>query len=561
MTETEKSDYLWLDSYPSNNDFFKPFDAQPLGDYLDQAVERFPDNTCTNFFGAKKTFSQVATEVNHVAAGLAQRGVTQGSKVGLFFPNCPSYVIYYYAVMKLGAVVVNFNPLYSVEELEQQIVDSEVSLLATLDVKKLFDKAESLLEHGSLEQVIVCDFASLLPTVKSKLFKIVKRKELADVKKSAVVDKLIFDADVRDNDASFDKPQIHVDDLAVLQYTGGTTGIPKGAMLTHSNLSINVQQVNSWAPELEDGKQVMMAILPFFHVFGMTVVMNYAIMRAAELVLIPKFEIDEALKIISKNKPTCMPGVPTLFNAFINHKKITSVDMSSLKFCFSGGAPLPLATKQKFEALTGSKLVEGYGLSETAPVVSCNPLDGPPKDQCIGLPMPQTVLSLRDLEDPTKEVAQGERGELCVKGPQVMKGYWKKPVATDAVFVDGFLRTGDVGVMAEDGFVSIVDRLKDIILCSGYNVYPRHIEDALYKHAAVEEATVIGVEDEYRGEAPKAFVKLHEGHSVSADDLLDFLKTRLSKVEIPSFIEFRDELPKSLIGKLSKKELRQEEQD
>lgn len=554
------SDYPWLNTVADDVDWHQTFEPQPLYELLDSAVGRFPANICTNFLGKTQTYSEIASAVQHTAAGLEKLGVTKGTRVGLFFPNCPSYVIYYFATLKLGATVVNFNPLYTVEELETQVKDSGTTIMVTLNLALLFDKVEALLQNATLGQAIVCDFTKLLPGVKSTLFKVAKRKDLAKIKSSPVRDKVVFDKTIRDNDGRFSAVDIDpAEDVAVLQYTGGTTGTPKGAMLTHENLYVNTYQIMAWAPELKDGKQSVMAILPFFHVFGMTVVMNFAIGRASEIVLIPKFELEDALKTITKTKPTCMPGVPTLYTAIINHDDLNKYELSSLQFCFSGGAPLPLATKNKFEELTHCKLVEGYGLSESSPVVSCNPLPGPIRDQSIGLPMPGTVLSLRSLEDPTQEVDLGERGEICVSGPQIMKGYWNRPEDTNNVFVDGFLRTGDVATMDPQGFVYIVDRIKDIILCSGFNVYPRQIEDAIYQHSAVEEVTVVAVRDEYRGEAPKAFVKLHDGDSLTEEELLSFLKVKLSKIEMPREIEFRDELPKTLVGKLSKKELRQEE--
>jgi long-chain acyl-CoA synthetase len=273
----------------------------------------------------------------------------------------------------------------------------------------------------------------------------------------------------------------------------------------------------------------------------------------------PRFVLDDAMKLIDKSKPTVMPGVPTMFNAMLHHPKLKSFDLSSLKFCLSGGAPLPLEVKQQFEKLTGCKLVEGYGLSEASPVVTSNPIDGPVKENSIGQPIPGTIVSLRDLADPSKEVALGEKGEICIKGPQVMKGYWKRPQETADQMVGEYLRTGDVGIMDEDGFIFIVDRIKDLIICSGYNVYPRRIEEAIYEHPAVEEVTVIGIKDDYRGEAPKAFIKLKAGATATKDDILKHLEPKISKIEIPAEIEFRDALPKTMIGKLSKKELKAEE--
>jgi long-chain acyl-CoA synthetase len=371
---------------------------------------------------------------------------------------------------------------------------------------------------------------------------------------------IIADADVVKNSGVYQKTAINpLEDIAVLQYTGGTTGTPKGAMLTHANVSVNCQQGGAWAPNLVPGQERALAALPFFHVFAMTAVMNFALAQGAELIIMPRFVLDDAMALITKAKPTVMPGVPTMFIAMLNHPKLQSFDLSSLKFCLSGGAPLPVEVKEKFERLTGCKVVEGYGLSEASPSVTCNPVDGPVKEGSIGQPLPGTIVSLRDLADPTKEVVLGEKGEICIKGPQVMKGYWKRPEETANQFVGEYLRTGDVGIMDDEGFIFIVDRIKDLIICSGYNVYPRRIEEAIYEHPAVEEVTVIGIKDEYRGEAPKAFVKLKAGAQATKADIFKHLEPKISKIEMPAEIEFRDALPKTMIGKLSKKELKAEE--
>ncbi len=350
-----------------------------------------------------------------------------------------------------------------------------------------------------------------------------------------------------------------LEDVAVLQYTGGTTGVPKGAMLTHANLAANRRQVVAWGQDLKMGQERMLGVLPFFHVFAMSVVMNCAVGVAGEMILLPRFDLQEVLRTIEKTRPTLFPAVPTIFNAIENFEGVDRFDLSSIKLCISGGAPLPVEVKQAFEERTGCKVVEGYGLSESAPVATCNPPYGVNKAGSIGMPFPATEVALRDLEDPARPAAPGEKGEICVKGPQVMKGYWRRPEETAAVLDDGWLHTGDVGTMDEDGYVFLVDRLKDVILCGGYNVYPRAIEEACYQHEAVEEVTVIAVDDAYRGQAPKAFVKLREGVNLSTADLRAFLAERLSPIELPREIEFRDALPKTMIGKLSKKELIEEE--
>jgi long-chain acyl-CoA synthetase len=553
--------YPWLNRYPKTVDWHRPFKPQPVYALLDAAVARHGERPCTSFYGRTLTYREVGDLVERAAAGLQTLGVTKGTRVGLLMPNCPTFIVYYFAVLKAGGTVVNCNPLYSLEELTYQVRDSETELMVTLDLAALFGKVEALMRAGTLKRAVVASFAALLPGGKSILFKLFKGRELARPVRSPVAADIVHDDDLRAMAGQLLQPPIDPDnDIAVLQYTGGTTGTPKGAMLSHTNVTVNAAQSVAWAGALADGQERVLAVLPFFHAFAMTVVMNFGIQQGAEIVMMPRFFLNEAMKLIHKTRPTVMPGVPTMFVAMLSQPRLASFDLSSLKYCVSGGAPLPLEVKQRFEALTGCKVVEGYGLSEASPVVTCNPPDGPVKAGSIGQPLPGTIVSLRDLADPAKEVEPGEKGEICVKGPQVMKGYWRRPEETASQFVGDFLRTGDVATMDDEGFIFIVDRIKDLIISSGYNVYPRRIEDALYEHPAVEEATVVGIKDDYRGEAPKAFVKLRGGASVTAEDLKKHLETRISKIEMPAEIEIRDRLPKTMIGKLSKKELKAEEE-
>ena len=552
--------YAWLGSYPKGVVWGQHFNPKPVHAMLDAAVAKYGSRVCSNFLGKSMTYREIGRQVDLAATGLRKLGVVKGTKVGLFLPNCPTFIVYYFATLKAGGTIVNYNPLYTHEELTFQVRDSETELMVTLDLKVLFDKVEALIQAGTLQRAVVASFPGLLPGPKSVLFKLFKSKDLAHPTRSPVASKLVADADVLDNDGKLQAAVIDpVNDVAVLQYTGGTTGTPKGAMLTHANLTVNCQQGAAWATNLNSGQERALAALPFFHVFAMTALMNFAVQEGAELVIMPRFVLDEAMKLIDKTRPTVMPGVPTMFNAMLHHPKLKSFDLSSLKYCVSGGAPLPIEVKQKFEQLTGCKVVEGYGLSEASPSVTCNPVEGPVKEGSIGQPLPGTIVSLRDLADPTREVPLGEKGEICIKGPQVMKGYWKKPEETAGQFVGDFLRTGDVGIMDSEGFIFIVDRIKDLIIASGYNVYPRRVEEAIYAHPAVEEVTVIGIKDEYRGEAPKAFIKLKAGATASVADMRKHLEAKLSKIEMPAEIEFRDVLPKTMIGKLSKKELKAEE--
>jgi long-chain acyl-CoA synthetase len=550
--------YPWLRSYPQRVNWFESFTPAPLPALLHRAATRFGDRPATGFLGKTMTYSELARQTGRAAKGLSKLGVGKGTRVALLFPNCPAFIVYYYAILKAGGTVVSCNPLYTVPELVTQVSDAEASVLITLDLKATFPKAKALLDRGVVKQVVVVPFRSQLPGVKAMLAGVLKRKDFAPYKAGAGI---VSSRDLENNDGLFDAPVISAGDIAVLQYTGGTTGTPKGAMLTHANLSINVQQCSSWFPGLTtEGEGRFLCVIPFFHVFAMTSLMNFAISKAAQMIMLPRFELSQTLKTIGKTKPTVMAGVPTLFNALTRAPQIAGYDLSSLEICISGGAPLPLEIKRAFERVSGCTLVEGYGLSETSPVTHVNPPEGPVKEGSIGLPVPGTIVSLRKLGSPEEEVPLGEKGEICISGPQVMKGYWKKPEETAQCFVGEFFRTGDVAYMDDDGFTYIVDRIKDLILCSGFNVYPRRVEEAIYEHPAVEETIVIGIPDPYRGEAPKAYIKLREGQHATADEILEFLKPRISKIELPSEIEFRSELPKTMIGKLSKKELKAEMQ-
>ncbi len=556
---TAGAKYPWLDTYPEGLDWSRTLAGRPLASLLDDTVSRFGSLPCTTFLGKTLSYAEIGALANQAARGLQNLGIGRGKKVGLLLPNTPTYVVFYFAILKAGATVVNFNPLYTVEELDFQVKDSDTQIMVTLDLKVVFSKVESLIERGVLEKAVICSFSALLPSLKSIAFRLFKAGDIANASDSAVSPALVFEDEIFGNDGKTAKVEIDPDeDIAVLQYTGGTTGTPKGAMLTHANLSINIEQVRHWATNIGEGEESIMAILPFFHVFAMTSVLNLAVATGSEMILMPRFELVDGLKLIDRTHPTILPGVPTLYNAMINYPKLGKYDLSSLKFCISGGAALPIEVKREFEALSGCKLVEGYGLSETSPVATCNPVDGPVKEGSIGIPVPGTIISIRSLEDPKKEMPLGEDGEICIAGPQVMKGYWEKPEETRNVFVGEFLRTGDVGHMDEEGFTYIVDRLKDMINCSGFKVYPRRIEEAIYQFPAVEEVTVVGIPDDYRGEAPKAFIRLRDGHTASKEEILQFLEPKISMLEMPSEIEFRDELPKTMIGKLSKKELREE---
>ncbi|MGB1361334.1 MAG: long-chain-fatty-acid--CoA ligase [Alphaproteobacteria bacterium] len=554
-TKADKS-AIYLKSYPDYTKWDNDIEIFPMNELWENSAKEYANNILINFMGVEFTYGQIDNEIQLMASRLSKLGVKKGTHVGIFMANTPWFVITYHAIIKLGGVVVNFNPLYPENDLIHQVKDSEIELMVTLDLNALCKKLTPLIGTGKLKQVLITPFDEHLPAVKKVLFNIFKRKEIYKEQPSKTIHTI---ASIGSDLPTVKSAKVNVKDLAVLQYTGGTTGRSKGAMLSHANLSANVSQCGHWFPIFNKGEEKVATFLPLFHVFAMTVCMNFSIKNGAAMVMLPRFELKPALNAMKKAKGTMFPAVPTIFQAInaLPAKQLKKLD--SLKIAMSGGAGLPADTKEKFERLIGVEVVEGYGLSETAPVAAANPFNGKSKASCIGFPMPHTEISLRDLENPDKQVPHGERGEVCIRGPQVMMGYWKNDKANkDSFTKDGFFRTGDVAHFDNKGYCYIVDRIKDLILCGGFNVYPRSIEDAILTHPDVLEVTVIGVPDDYRGERPKAFVKLVDGATLNKDDLIAFVKPKLSPMERTDDIEFRDELPKTIIGKLSKKELREE---
>jgi len=549
----------WLEHYPPGVRWDIAVDTTPVHEQVLRAAAATPDADALDFLGAKTTYRQLGQAITAFAAALQQDfGVKKGVRVAIMLPNTPFYAAAYYGVLLAGGTVVNCNPLYTIPELTHILSNSGADVLVTLDLKQLFPKAETLCQSGVVKKLIVCEFSAVLPTVKRVLFSIAKRGDIADVRASAVADRVTFYADMLR--AVGTPTPVAIDslkDVAVQQYTGGTTGKPKGAMLSHANIAAQLSQVEEWAPGFFHAPSKVVAVLPFFHIFSMTACLNLPLSRGAETVMLPRFELKALLELIGRTKANILLAVPTLLQAMINAKE-GSENLKYLQIAVSGGAGLPDELHKAFAKRFPVRLVEGYGLTEASPVVCCAALKVESKPNSIGQPLPATDLRFADLEDPRKTVALGERGELLVKGPQIMLGYYENDAATEEAFLDGYFRTGDVGYMDEDGYVFLVDRIKDLIICSGFNVYPRVIEDALYLHEAVDEANVIGVRDQYRGEAPIAFVKLKAGATVTESALKGFLGEHINKLEMPREIIFKEQLPKTLIGKLSKKELREE---
>jgi long-chain acyl-CoA synthetase len=546
----------WEAAYRHPLPWATTFPVFPVPDMLDRTALRTPDAACIDFLGRRFTYREIAAQVDRAARGFQDMGVRRGVKVGLFLPNCPHYVVAYYGAMKAGGTVVNFSPLYTVDELIAQVEDSETDIMVCLDVAQLYPAIAEVLDRSRLKCLIVGSLAHVLPRGKALLYRMFKRRERSQVPWDAR--HIRFKA-LLDNPGLVDVPVIdpHAD-IALLQYTGGTTGTPKGAVLSHANLVANAQQVGAIDPE-PDAEDRILGALPLFHVFANTCILNRTVLRGGEMVLLPKFELKPVLKTIVRRRITALPGVPTMYRALLDSPDLAAYDLTSLRICISGGAPMPVELKHRFEAKSGAIVVEGYGLTESAGVVSVNPYTGGARDGSIGQPLPGTDIMLVDKDDPTKAAPPGEPGEITVSGPQIMRGYWNRPAETAATFIDGRLRTGDVGTVDADGFFTVVDRLKDMIVVGGFKVFPSQLEDRLYAHPAIAEALVIGIPDTYLGERPKAFVTLAPGQSASGEDLLGFLNSHVGKHERAVAVEIRSSLPKTMIGKLSRKELVAEE--
>ena len=559
------NEHPWMASYPAGVRWDAPLPVSPVQSLIDDAVARWPDRPFLDFMGRRLGYREFGDLVDHAASGFQKLGVKPGVHVGLFLPNSPHYPIAFFGVLKAGGTVVNYSPLDAARVLEHKIEDSETDFLVTLDLAVLYPQMASLLGHSRLKKLIVGTLGEHSAAPGPTRAHLEAAKMLSTV---AEDDYHMTFAALLDNDGKFTAHDIGdpAEAIAVLQYTGGTTGLPKGAMLTHGNLTAAcnqyVESLSGADPVVGFGQERVLAVLPLFHIYSLTVNMLMGIKLGAEIVLHTRFELEPVMKEFEAKKITMFAGVPTMYTAIANHPAAKDIDMRSLKSCGSGGAPLPVEVAQKFFAMTGCNLNEGWGMTETSPTGSFTPArGGKRKAGSCGMPLPGITLSIRSLDNPDQEMPNGERGELCISGPNVMKGYWHNEKATaESMTSDGYFRSGDVAIMDDDGFVFIVDRTKDMLLCGGFNVYPRTIEEAIYEHPAVEEVSVIGIPDEYRGQSPKAFIKLKAGaEPFDLDALKAFLKDRLGKHEMIGAMEIRAELPKTAVGKLSKKELVEEE--
>ncbi len=557
----ERSSFLerpWFKFWPEGVPKTLDYPNVPLHTLLEGSAKEFPKKTCIIFFGKRITYSELSNLVDRFATALHRLGIRKGDVVALYLPNMPQFVIAYYAVLKLGGIVSGVSPLVVERELEFQLTDSEAKAIVLLDA--LYPRFEKVWEKTQVKFAVVARLGEYMPRIKAVLGSLLKKIPTAKVPSRP---NIYFFRDLVEKTPP-EPPTVEInpkEDLAVLQYTGGTTGLPKGAMLTHENLVANAVGCAAWL-KAEKGVDVGLAVLPFFHIYGMTVVMNFTLYSGGTMVVLPRFDVLEVLKSIQKYKVTLFPGVPTLYAMIVNHPQVTKYNLRSVKFCISGAAPLPPEVQKRFMELTGAVLVEGYGLTEAAPVTHCNPLDPTMKTVkigSIGIPWPSTDAKIVDAETGTRELPVGEVGELVVKGPQVMKGYWKRPEETSMVLRDGWLYTGDLGKMDEDGYFYITDRKKDLIKYKGYSVYPRELEDILYEHPAVKLAAVVGKPDPVAGEIPKAFVVLKEGATATEEEIMKFVNERVAPYKAIREVEFRKELPTTMVGKVLRRVLREEE--
>ena len=559
MTELLRyEDKPWITSYEKGVPATMEYEDICLPAILERTADQFPDNMALLFQGYQITFRQLNDMVNRFAACLHGFGIKKGDSVAILLPNVIPCVVAYYAILKVGGITVMNNPLYSDRELKHQFNDSGSKVLITIDL--LGNRMIDLRPETDIKQIVYTSIGDYLPFPKNLLFPLVakKKKLAADVKPAENVYKW-KDVLTKSTDHPPDVP-LTFNDVAMYQYTGGTTGVSKGVMLTHGNLSKQVQQAEAWFPKFNKGEEIMLGALPFFHVFGLSVAMNFGIYMGWGHILIPKPQPDALLESISKFKPTFAPLVPTMYIGMLNHPKIDKTDMTSIKGCFSGSAPLPLEVIRDFESKTGAVIVEGFGMTESSPVTHINPFaGGKRKVGSVGVPVTDTEARIVDIVDGNTNVPVGETGELLVKGPQVMKGYWNKPEETAQTLTDGWLHTGDIAKMDDDGYFYIVDRKKDMILSGGYNVYPRDIEEVLYENPKVQEAAAIGVPHPTRGEAIKIFLVMKEGETADQEEIIEYCAGKLAKFKLPTEVEFRDELPKTNVGKILKKDLRQEE--
>ncbi|WP_368895194.1 AMP-binding protein [Priestia megaterium] len=556
----ESTEKIWLSQYPDEIPDRLHYEQKNLAQLFEEAVQKDPKKSAIYFLGKKMTFSQLHQDSLKLSSYLIELGLKRGDRVAIMLPNCPQAVISFYAVLLAGGVVVQTNPLYTERELEYQLNDSEATMIIALDL--LYPRVVKMKALTKIKHVVITSIQDYLPFPKNIIYPFIQRKQQKiSVDVSHTETTHLFKRIINESSPAVCNAEgISDEDIAILQYTGGTTGFPKGVMLTHKNLVANATMCSHWLYRCRYGEEKVLGIIPFFHVYGLTTVLVLSVLQNYEMVLLPKFDAKTTLKTIHKQQPTLFPGAPTIYIALLNHPDLAKYNLSSIDSCMSGSAPLPVEVQEQFEKLTGGKLVEGYGLTETSPVTHANFLWKERIPGSIGVPWPDTDAKILSFET-GKEAAVSEVGEIAVKGPQVMKGYWKQPEETEAVMQDGWLLTGDVGYMDDKGYFYVVDRKKDIIIAGGYNIYPREVEEVLYEHEKIQEAVVVGVPDPYRGETVKAYIVLKNGVRCTEEELNEFSRKYLAAYKVPRLYEFRNELPKTAVGKILRRALIDEENE
>ena len=543
---------IWHKSYANGVPRTISYEQVTISEALKRSAEKFPDRTALNYMGKIFTYREYNALVNQFARVLLSAGVAEGDKVAVCLPNIPQAFIADMAIFRIGAVIVQNNPLYTERELAYQLDDSDARIVITLSL--LVPRIEKIQSQTKIEKIIACHIHGYLPFPKKQLFPFVKKDMVRKIIPSETIS--VFQDVIRKQPPEPVEEKGKWDQTAALIYTGGTTGVSKGVMLTHANLSSNVQQFAAWFPDLKPGEELLMGNFPVFHSAGFTAIQNYSAWMAHGIILVPRPEPKINIELIKKYRPTFLPGVPTIFVGLLNDPEFKTLDFSSIKGFFSGAAPLASDTIQELKQLTGALMCEVYGSTETAPIVSATPWGGTVKPGSVGCPVPDTDIRIVDKDDHEKELPVGEPGEIKIKGPQIMAGYYKKEPETSEVLKDGWFLTGDIGKFDDDGYLYIIDRKKDMVIAGGYNIYPVEVDNILFEHPKILEACVVGIPDSYRGETLKAFIVLKEGESCTSEEISAFCKERLAAYKIPKQIEFVKELPKSTVGKILRRKLR-----
>jgi len=555
--EQAPQEKVWFKHYDPGVPTWIELPEYTLSQYFQKTAAQYPDHPAVSFMGNKITYRELRGLVNQFSNALLKSGLPGGAKIAIHLPNCPQFIIAYAGALQAGYTVVPCNPLYVEREMEHQLNDSDSEAIITLT--RFYPMVSKIKKNTGLKKVIVTHIKDYFPGFLRFLYTLAKEKKEGDRVNISPEDNWLSDFIKGESRDTVPEVESNPDALACLLYTGGTTGVSKGAMLTHRNLAVNTLQTASFVPDFKDGEETGLAVLPFFHSYGLTTCLNLNLIKGGTLILVPRFDLQLILKLIHKEKPSLFPGVPTLYVALINSPEVNKYDLSSVRVCISGAAPLPVEVQSRFEEITGGRLIEGYGLTESSPVTHSNPVYGKRKEGSIGVPLPNTDAKIVDMESSEKEMSAGESGELAVSGPQVMQGYYNRAEETRGTIINGWLYTGDIAQMDEEGFFYIVDRKKDLIIAGGYNIFPREVEEVLYTHEKIQEAVVAGIPDEYRGETIKAYIVPLEGESLTGEEVTRFCKENLAAYKVPKKIEFRDALPKSTVGKILRRVLVEEE--